>query len=80
MIGNRSLNIPGRRYMGCFPLLRFFTYVYAPMNSILDWNDNLAAIFEAKLTYIDVQCQSPPIVLTCATTRNMPKFRFLTKI
>ena len=42
------------------------------VNSILDWNENLAAIFEAKLTYIDVQCQSPSIVLTCATTRSVP--------
>ena len=26
-------------------------YLCEPVNSILDWNNNLAAIFEAKLTY-----------------------------
>ena len=48
-----------------------------PMNSKLNWNDNLAAIFEAKLTFKGLQVQSPSIVFVGAVDTiclGMPRF------
>ena len=40
------------------------------VNSKLDWSDNLAAIFEAKLTLTDPQVQSPSFVFVGAVDTN----------
>ena len=38
--------------------------VYVPVNSKLNWNDNLAAIFEAKLTF-NRPSSSVPVYCIC---------------
>ena len=44
----------------------YSTMKLIPVNSILDWNDNFAAIFEAKLTFNGLQVQSLSIVFVGA--------------
>ena len=48
----------------------YVSYMLTPVNSKLDWNDNLDAIFEAKLTFnyawTGLQVQSPSIVFVDA--------------
>ena len=40
--------------------------VYGPVKSKIDWSDNLAAIFEAKLTFNSPSSCVEPIFLECA--------------